>query len=97
MSSCEQDEKTIKELTAIQKTIQTMSKHNQVEILKILKNNDVILNTNKYGTFINLSEVKEDVIVKLKEYIDYYNIREMDFIQVENQKEIYKNTIFNKK
>jgi len=85
----------IKELIDIQKTIESMSKYNQIEILRILKIDDKItLNENKYGIFINLSEVDMLTINKLKNFINYVNTQEMNLIQIENQKEIYKNQFF---
>jgi len=85
----------IKELIDIQKTIESMSKYNQIEILRILKiDNKITLNENKYGIFINLSEVDILTINKLKNFIQYVNTQEMNLIQIENQKEIYKNQFF---
>ena len=41
-----------------------MNKFNQVEVLRILsKHQDVILNENKYGTHINLSDFKKEIII----------------------------------
>ena len=85
----------IKELIDIQKTIESMSKYNQIEILRILKlDHKITLNENKYGIFINLSEVDILTINKLKKFINYVNTQEMNLIQIENQKEIYKNQFF---
>ena len=45
------------QLNIIRETIENMSKFNQVEILRILtKYKEVIINENKYGIHINLSE-----------------------------------------
>jgi hypothetical protein len=89
---------SIAELNQIREKIEMMSKFNQIEILRILHNynNDVTLNENKYGVHINLSEVKPEIIEKLKKYIHYVNTQETTLIQVEKQKENFKNTYFTK-
>jgi hypothetical protein len=89
---------SISELNQIREKIETMSKFNQIEILRILHsyNSDVTLNENKYGVHINLSEVKPEIIEKLKKYISYVNTQEITLNQVEKQKENFKNTYFAK-
>lgn len=85
----------INELINIQKTIQSMSKYNQIEILRILKSDEnIILNENKYGIFVNLTEIDKTTINKLKDFTKYINTQEMNLIQIENQKNAYKNTFF---
>jgi hypothetical protein len=87
--------KNIQELINIQKNIQSMSKHNQIEILKIFQSNkNIILNENKYGVFVNLTEIDEETINKLKEFIEYIDTQEKNFIQIENTKNVYKNKFF---
>lgn len=85
----------IQDLMNIQKTIQSMSKYNHIEVLKILKmHENITLNENNYGIFINLTELDYEVIEKLKKYITYINKQENILSQVENQKEFFKNTYF---
>jgi paraquat-inducible protein B len=87
--------KNIQELINIQKNIQLMSKHNQIEILKILQSNkNIILNENKYGVFVNLTEINQETINKLKDFIEYIDTQEKNFIQIENTKNVYKNKFF---
>ena len=72
-------------------------KFNQIEILRILKNdNTVILNENKYGIHINLSELPADILNKINVYIKYVNTQEQTLNSIEQQKEDYKNTYFSK-
>jgi len=89
---------SVSELNQIREKIETMSKFNQIEVLRILHNynSDVTLNENKYGVHINLSEVKPEIIEKLKKYISYVNTQEITLNQVEKQKENFKNTYFTK-
>ena len=88
---------SVSELDYIRETIENMNKFNQIEVLRILKkNNDVILNENKYGIHINLSEVKKDILNELTIYIKYVNAQEIALNSIEQQKEDYRNTYFSK-
>ena len=88
---------SVSELDYIRETIENMNKFNQIEVLRILKkNNDVILNENKYGVHINLSEVKKDILNELTVYIKYVNAQEIALNSIEQQKEDYRNTYFSK-
>ncbi len=79
----------------IREQIETMSKFNQIEILRILtKNNNIIINENKYGIHINLTELSDSVLNELFIYIKYVNIQELDLNNIEKEKQNYKNTFF---
>lgn len=88
---------TITELNTIREKIESMPKINQVEILRLLsKNESITLNENKYGIFINLSEIPFDMIESLKNYINYVNAQENNLNKLEKQKEDFKNIYFTK-
>jgi hypothetical protein len=88
---------TISELEIIRQKIEIMPKFNQVEILRILSKNDsVTLNENKYGTFINLTDLPQDIIENLKSYINYVTTQECNLNALEKQKEEFKNIYFAK-
>jgi hypothetical protein len=97
---CEEDnynDFSIEELNSIRNTIESMSKFNQVEILRILNcYKNVTLNENKYGIHINLSELPKETIYKLKNYINYVNTQEINLNKIEQQKENFKNIYFTK-
>ena len=79
----------------IREQIEIMTKFNQIEILRILtKNKNVIINENKYGIHINLSELDEDILQELCGYIKYVNTQEIYLNNAEQEKEQYKNTFF---
>ena len=79
----------------IRETIENMSKFNQIEVLRILsKHKDIIINENKYGIHINLSEVNISILKELLIYINYVNTQEMELYTTEKQKESYKKTYF---
>jgi hypothetical protein len=82
-------------VNGIRETIESMSKFNQIEVLRILtKHKDVIINENKYGIHINLSELSDDVIDELLVYIGYVNAQEIELNNIEKQQESYKNIYF---
>ena len=88
---------TEEKLTTICKKIETMPQFNQIEILKIIsKHKEIILNENKNGIHINLTEISSVVIDELCVYINYINAQEMNLNIVEAQKEEFKNTYFTK-
>ena len=85
------------ELNFIRESIESMSKFNQIEILRIFqKSKEITLCENKYGTHINLSEVKKEIIDDLKSFINYVNTQEMNLYKLEEQKEKFKNIYFTK-
>jgi len=63
---------SVSELNYIRETIENMNKFNQVEVLRLLtKHNEVILNENKYGIHINLSELRKEILDEINIYIKY--------------------------
>jgi hypothetical protein len=88
---------SVSDLNYIRETIENMNKFNQIEVLRIFnKHSDVILNENKYGIHINLSELSKDIINELYIYIKYVNAQELALNSIEQQKEDYRNTYFTK-
>jgi hypothetical protein len=82
-------------LNYIREQIENMTKFNQIEVLRVLtKNKEVIINENKYGIHINLSELNDSVLNELMVYIKYVNTQESYLINFEQEKEKYKNTYF---
>ena len=87
----------ISELNYIRDSIENMNKFNQVEVLKILNNHkDVLINENKYGIHINLTELKKEIIDELGIYISYVNTQEVALHKDEQQKDEFKNIYFTK-
>jgi len=75
--------------------IEKMSVQQQLEILKILhEHNDVKLNENKSGVYINLSFLPEPVMKKVEDYLKYVNDQEKSLGDSESRKEDVKHTYF---
>lgn len=82
-------------LNYIRSQIENMSKFNQIEVLRILtKHKMSVINENKYGIHINLSELNNDLLNELMIYIKYVSAQETYLNNVEKETEIYKNTYF---
>ena len=87
-------------LVDIKKTIESLNKTRQVEILKIFLKNNVSISENNNGTFINLSFLSEDCLNEVKEYLNYIKDQEASLKTLENVKaefikEHFDNTIEN--
>jgi hypothetical protein len=97
LSKNEETHFSIIELNHIRDTIESMNKFNQIEVLRILsRHKDVILNENKYGIHINITDLSKEIISELNTYIMYVTSQEKNLHKIEQQKEEYRNTYFSK-
>jgi hypothetical protein len=88
---------TTNQLIFLRESIENMNKFNQIEILRILKNDTtVILNENKYGVHVNLSELNDQNLDQMYNYVKYVNAQQVSLDTAEKQKEAFKNTYFSK-
>lgn len=86
---------TNESLNSIKDKIEKMQKINQIEILKILKKHQNIkLNENKSGIFVNLSFLSKEIIEEIEKYVNYVNDQEIVINTFETQKQEFKNTFF---
>jgi len=94
-SDDEEDSFNSQELNSIREKIESMPKFNQIEVLRILSSyKNITLNENKYGVLINMTDLKREVIEKLKEYINYVNTQETNLNEFETRIQQYKNIYF---
>ena len=77
---------SVEKLKNIRNKIENLDKNNHIDILKILINKNFFINENKNGVFINLSEIPNDIVVKLEEYIKYINEQKEHLECIEKQK-----------
>ena len=83
------------ELNIIREKIEKMTKFNQIAVLRIFKNTSgVIINENKYGIHINLTELSDSIINELSVYINYVNEQEIELKHIEQKKIDYKSIYF---
>ena len=97
MEKVEQNKYDIITLNNIRDVIEKMNKFNQIEVLRIFsKYNEVVLNENKNGIHINLTEVPEYIIDDLVKHLDFVLIQENHLKKDESMKDKYKNIYFGK-
>tara|TARA_B100000035_G_C20577132_1_gene369440 strand:+ start:162 stop:458 length:297 start_codon:yes stop_codon:yes gene_type:complete len=74
-------------LIKLKEQIEMLSNFHQIEILKIFKKyDDVILNENKNGIFINMSHINVNIINEIEEYLSYVKTQESHIKIIENEK-----------
>lgn len=83
------------DLECMKMKIESMSKVNQIEVLRILKNgSSVKINENKSGVFVNLSFLPVTTVTDIETYIQYVEEQEESLQTVELQKDDFKNEYF---
>ena len=82
-------------LTILKERIESMEKYHQIEILRILNEfNYIKTNENNNGTFINLSELSENIIMELEKYTKYVDEQQINLKIGENKKETIEQNFF---
>ena len=74
------------DLKQLKDRVEALNQHHQIQILKIVTQNNVAYTENKNGSFVNLTNVDEGVISKIAEYLNYVDEQESQLKEVENQK-----------
>ena len=86
--------KSIK-LKNLKDNIEKMSKYHQLEILRILNNMpNVRINENNNGTFINLTELDDEILEPLEAFVEYVNEQKVHLEKVEQEKDRIQNIFF---
>ena len=82
-------------LYTLKDQIENMPKYHQIEILKILNNcENINKNENKNGTFINLTELKAEIIQQLQDYTNYVLEQQSQLNEIEQEKQNLEKTFF---
>ena len=84
----------VENLNKLKTKIESMEKHHQIEILKILSKNLCKLNENKSGVFVNMTYLDEHIIKEMEDYISYVKTQEENLITTEYQKQEFINSYF---
>ncbi len=75
-------------LNTLKERIENMPKYHQIEVLRILSNlPSVTTNENNNGTFVNLTEQKQEVIAELYKYANYVEEQQKQLKKIETEKE----------
>jgi hypothetical protein len=81
-------------LEKLKKSIETMDKINQIEVLRLLHKNNVFLNENKNGVYVNLTELSDNVLDNIFKFVEYIDTQENKLNKEETEKQEYINTYF---
>ena len=82
------------DLIKLCKIIESLENSHHIEIAKILKTNNVYLNENSNGIFVNLNKISFDVYSSICNYIDFIKKQENDINKDEKLKRNLQTTYF---
>tara|TARA_B110000305_G_C19464623_1_gene656986 strand:+ start:6175 stop:6471 length:297 start_codon:yes stop_codon:yes gene_type:complete len=85
----------VENLKYLKDKIELLSKSYQIEVGRLLKKNNIIINENKNGVFINLSSLDVEIITQLENFLDYANNQELQLKTIEIKQEELKDNFFN--
>ena len=75
----------IVKLQIIKEQIENMNKYQQIEILKLFIKNSVIYSENNNGTFVNLSDLSDNILNKLEDYIKFVDKQNNQLLTMEEE------------
>ena len=87
----------IEYLKKTKECIETFNKQQQLDILQLLISNNVNISENSNGTFINLTDLDNSIMIKIQEYIDFVNTQNQNLSKIENEKTSIEKKFFDKK
>tara|TARA_B100000424_G_scaffold180582_1_gene139665 strand:+ start:64 stop:336 length:273 start_codon:yes stop_codon:yes gene_type:complete len=75
-------------LEELSKRIHQLKKHHHIEILRMIKEHSqaISISENTNGCFINMNDFDEELIYKIKTYVDYNENQEIELNKHENMK-----------
>jgi hypothetical protein len=82
------------DLDKMTRIIESFSKEEHIHVLSILMEKDgSCVSENSNGTFVQMDEVQQVTIDKIKQFIDYVLLKECDIKTIEDTKERLKSNI----
>ena len=83
-------------LSTLCSKLESMSKINQVEILRIFhKNSKNLVNENQYGVHINVTDIDNESIQEINDYLLYIDIQEKQLAAIQSQQCTNENYVLN--
>ena len=74
--------------TEIKEKVESLSKHHQIEALRMLSKIPTIkMNENNNGVFINLTEQNDYVMKQLEDFLQYVDVQQKHLHNIEDQQE----------
>lgn len=84
----------INDIENMKRSIDILSKNHHIEILKIIQQfQDVKINENKSGIYINLTFLPSEVLDHIQDYLTHINSQEQMLETAEKEKTFYKRQI----
>lgn len=84
----------INNLKVLNRIISKLEKNHHLKIFNIIKENNIKYSENRNGIFVNLNQVSDNTIEKIKKYIEYIKIQEKNISNFENIKNEFKKDFF---
>ena len=84
------------ELAKMRDSIENLNKEQQIQILRLFKENKIPINENKNGVFINLTGMSDDILSKLDTHLEHIISQENLLKTTEDVKKTYKDNYFDK-
>jgi len=82
-------------LKRIKSKIENMDKSNQISALYMLtKNKKIKYSENNNGTFINLTDIEDNMLLKIEEFIEYIELQKYEIDDIEKKKDYIENIYF---
>ena len=82
-------------LKRIKSKIENMDKSNQISALYMLtKNKKIKYSENNNGTFINLTDIEDTMLLKIEEFIEYIELQKYEIDDIEKKKDYIENIYF---
>lgn len=81
---------TLKNLENLKSSIETLHPNHQIEILRILHNHGVKLNSSKSGICVNLTPLSPEILQELQNKVNFILVREQTLNDFEKKTEEYK-------
>jgi hypothetical protein len=85
----------IQDLNKLKTKIELLDKKDQINILQVFKkHNNILLNENSNGTFINITDIDKLLYDELLKYISYIEMQKQYINKDEEKKNILEETYF---
>ena len=82
------------DLINLKEKMEKLNESQQLDIVRILMDNQIKFSENSNGIFLNLTNLKSDEIDEINKYIQYISDQEASLITIENMKKEYKKNFF---
>lgn len=86
--------KDIYYLENLKKNIESLNEMHHNKILEIILNNNISVSENNNGCFINLTDIEDEVIEKIENYLKFISKQTNDLNQIEEKKKEIRDNFF---